>query len=109
MKLHTVTMQLCEDCLTRGIFNCETKGCYGAAETGAMPCDDPNILQLDGYAMCCACKTQRACRVVEPGTDDERQYCKACWDVTEHVETVLAVDSASDVEVNTWTADRGMA
>ena len=81
MKLHTVTMQICDDCLHRRGYKCETPGCVSSSKAAATPHEDAALLQIDGLAMCGECGKRRADErcVTDAGTLDERQYCRECW------------------------------
>ena len=79
MKLHAVTMMLCEGCLADRAFPCAHPGCAGSSTHEGPPLQDPLILHVEGFAMCCECKTMRAEHACNPGTEHERQYCRACF------------------------------
>jgi len=103
MKLHTVTMQICDNCLHRRGYKCETPGCVSSSKPAATPHEDAALLQIDGLAMCCECHKSRADErcITDAGTLDERQYCRACWDAG------LAAQPLPTL--NMWTVDRGVA
>jgi hypothetical protein len=94
MKLHTVLIQVCDACLRSHDRQCAEPGCRYASAPLAQPREDAALLQIDGWAMCCACHQHRASRVTKAGTMEERQYCQHCWGI-------------EDVRVE-WHALRGM-
>ena len=78
MTVRTVTMMMCDACLY-GRGECTEAACIGSAKRMADPINNPALLQINGFAMCCECEVKRAEHVTDAGTDDERQYCRDCF------------------------------
>lgn len=81
MSLRTVHLQICDACLSDRRRDCSEPGCFYSSPVTVPSKHNPLVLQINGYAMCCACRQYRASRVDNPGTEDERQYCQHCWGV----------------------------
>lgn len=78
MTVRTVTMMMCDACLY-GRGACSEPACIGSAKRIADPIHNPALVLINGFAMCCECEEKRAEHVTDPGTEDERHYCGACF------------------------------